>query len=574
MRRSFVVASLTLFLSAIFAGCVSEDPANPDQALDAGTMLPPGYVPPEGVLSEDIYDILPDVTAYVDAFDGILLHTRIHLPDGEGPWPTILQLSPYHLHSPDISATGYTTPDEGGTLVERYVPKGYAVVIADVRGTGNSEGCLEMMGTKERQDAHDLVEWIAQQSWSDGKVGMQGVSYVGTTPHEALVMAPEHLVTVVTIAGVTNQWRNTFMNGVPYAHRHYPITYNLWGAQPATDVENGPAWAEKTATGGCGQEEAIAAMSPGTYEKGLYDAYWDDRNQTRFVEQANQGNASILYSQGFVDRAVNPSEAIGWFNELTIPKKGLFHQAGHRYAPRADYFDMELAWFDHWLKGMDTGIMDTPTVEVQLNDGRIRTGENWPPVGHAFELLRFHLTTDALVPDAPAEGSESYLADPEMGRADVLGATRSSEGRLLYVSEPFVNETILSGPARMHLVGSSEATNTYWLFDIYDRAPDGTNVWLAEGWMNAHLHEAWDRSTPLVPGEKTTFEFRFEPREYVLSEGHRLVLELDGREPNVLPFDQPRHTNTIHYGASGTYLELPVLVDPELWAEPEATKEE
>lgn len=562
-----------IMIVPLVAGCLS-GPVEDLGAEAVSTPVAPGYVPPEGVLSEDVYDVLDAVRGWVgSSVDGIRLHAQVHLPDGEGPWPTILQLSPYHSHPPEALKEFLGEP--GASLVERYVPKGYAVVMADVRGTGNSEGCLEMMGSLERQDAHDIVEWIASQPWSDGKVGMQGVSYVGTTPHEALVMAPEHLVTVVTVAGVTNQWRNTFQNGVPYQGRFYPITYNLYGAQPPTNVDEPTSWAPNTAGAACGQQEAVAAMSPGTYEKGVYDAYWVDRNQTLFVDQANAGNASILYSQGFVDRAVNPSEAVHWFNELTIPKKGLFHQAGHQYAPREDYFDMELAWFDHWLKGIDTGIMDTPQVEVQLNDGTIRTGETWPSKADEVDMLRLYLAPDGLVPDRPADATLTYTAAQALnaqplsgGPVDtaydaVLGTTS-----LTFSSTPLEAPVHVAGSAWMHLLGSVDAENTYWLFDMYDVAPDGSRTWIAEGWMNAHLHDGFDHSTPLVPGEPTPFDFRFEPREYVFADGHQIVLELNGHDSGVLPFDQPMTTNTVHIGPS--YVELPLLTDPMVWEAPEA----
>ncbi len=554
---------LALLIAPMLAGCLTGD-------ADGNAVPPvvgPGYTPPAGVLSEDTFDVLPDLVRYVEStVDGIRLHARIHLPDGEGPWPTIMRLSPYHSHAPAVP--GFDSGDAAGGLVGMYVPKGYAVVVADVRGTGNSEGCLEMMGRLERQDAHDLVEWIAQEEWSNGKVAMHGVSYEGTTPHEALVMAPDHLVTVVTVAGVTNQWRNTFMNGVPYMGRFYPITYNAFSAQPPTNVEEGPAWGMNAGGAACGQEDAIGAMRPDVYAKGVYDEYWVDRNQTLFVEQANSGNASILYSQGFVDRAVNPSEAVHWFNELTIPKKGLFHQAGHQYPPRDDYFDMELAWFDYWLKGIDTGIMDTPTVEVQLNTGDVRTGETWPPAETA--TTRLYLAPSELARDAPADGAESYRFSGSDAAADAFLAPMVGDvaESLTFNSEPLAQDIHMAGSAWMHLLGASDARNTFWLFELYDVAPEGTATWLAEGWMNAHLRDGFDQSSPLTPGEETRFTFRFEPTEYVLAEGHTIRLTLDAPYRIPAPFDEPTTINTVFYGAAGSYLELPILTEPMVWDRP------
>ncbi len=567
-------ALVALLLAASLAGCIGTD--DPSEAFEASAtearVIEPivaGHAINESRLTEPIFDVLPKLVEYVEATtDGVELYTEIHLPDGQGPWPTILESSPYRA----LAGNGKLDELFGtGRLVDHYVPRGYAVVFAHVRGTGNSEGCMDMMGAKEQADQHDLVEWIAGQPWSDGKVAMHGVSYVGTTPHEAAITAPEHLTTVVTIAGVTNQWRNTFMNGVPYDGRHYPLTYELLvGAPPPFDVERGPDWAINTAMAACDQEEAIAHMSPGTYEHGIYDAYWAERNLTL---GAGDVQVPILYSQGFADRAVNPSEAVHWFNELDVPKKAFLHQAGHQYAPREDYFTVEHAWMDHWLKGIENGVLESPPVEVQLNDDRIRLGTHWPPEQPARE--RLHLATGELTPVAPSEGEESYRADMARNAftgPDQLDAVASLDGtptELAWTSQPLEDPIHLAGQARMHLVASVDAENTYFLFDLYDVAPDGAWTWLAEGWFNAHLREGFEKSAPLTPGQAHTFDFVFEAREWVLQEGHSIALMVHGHDDRVFPIDEPVTHNTIHYGQEGSWLELPVVEDPVIVERPD-----
>ncbi len=563
------------------AGCISstDEPTAPTSTPGSNTeeVQLGGQGIDEGNLTEAVYDVLPKQVEYVEAStpgedaggDDVALYTEVHLPDGEGPWPVILESSPYNTH------TGEPTVDEllfGATsLVDRYVPRGYAVVVADVRGTGNSEGCMDMMGAKEQADQVDLVDWAAQQPWSNGKVAMHGASYVGTTPHEAAIGAPENLTTIVTIAGVTNQWRNTFMNGVPYDGRHYPITYETSeGAPPPLDITRGPDWATNTASGACGQQPALEAMSPGTYERGVYTGYWDERNLTKGAANVT---APILYSQGFSDRAVNPSEAIYWFNELDVPKKALLHQAGHTYPPREDYLTIEHAWFDHWLKGIETGVMDTPTVEVLMNDDTVRVGDTWPAVD--AETVRFNLSQDGLTRESVDPGEATYLADMARNPVDVLspggpvgevydspGAAAGLPSEITWTSPPLEAPLHLAGPATLHLNASVDAENTYFLFDLYDVDPDGERTWLAEGWFNAHLRNGFDESAPLTPGEAYRFEFAFEPREWVLQEGHRLALEVHGHDGRVFPIDEPATQNTIHYGPAGSWLALPVLEAP------------
>jgi putative CocE/NonD family hydrolase len=575
MRVLLALPLLVLMVAGCLGGGTGETPP-----VAPARATVPGQGLDRSMLSQDAYAILAPFHEYVPAtVDNILLHVRVFLPDGPGPWPTILENSPYHIldgcvDSPQPLPATPVACDAYG-LSTNYVPKGYAVVFADVRGTGESEGCMDMMGAKEQQDTYDLVEWIAAQAWSDGNVGMQGVSYVGTTPHEALIMAPPHLKAVATVAGVTNQWRNMFQNGVPYQGRFYPLTYEaLVGLPPPRDVERGPAWAFNAANGACDQEEMVEHVRPGVYEKGLYDDYWAERNLTA---HARNVTLPLLYSQGFIDRAVNPMEAIHWFNDVRGPKKAFLHQDGHQYVDRADYFETELAWFDRYLKGIDNGVDRMPIVEVLTNTDKIRLDDEWPPTD--ADALAFHLGPGALSTEAPADASEDYYAPLAANPAGglnpsletVVGMVGGAPTQLVYRSEPLASDLYVSGNAVMHLRAASDQANTYFLFDLMDEWPSGARTFVAEGWFNAHLREGFDRSAPLVPGTPYDFRFKFEPRDYILQAGHRIVLELHGIEPSVYPFDTPAATNTVLYGVEGSWLELPVLHKPVLFDRTEST---
>lgn len=552
----------------IFSGCVGEESQTrgvPVKAVaGAKVNLQPGVGLNKSALTQPVYEMLPKVRNYIPALlDGIRLYVEVYLPKGPGPWPTIMINSPYYEHG----LNGAT--DLEGPFRQYFVPRGYAVVLADVRGTGFSEGCMNMMGAKEQADTYALVEWIANQTWSDGKVGMYGVSYVGTTPHEALIMAPPHLVTVATVAGVTNQWRNMYQNGVPYNGRSYPLTYEvIEGAPPPTDPERGTDWARNTASGACEQEEALGHVSPGTYEKGVYDAYWKERN---FTLKAQNVKASLFYNQGFTDRAVNPMEAIHWYNEIDAPKKAFFGQWPHRTPNRTDWQTSLNAWFDHWLKGIDNGIMATPPVEVITNKNTIRADLDWPPA--SATPLRLYLSPGRLEAEPPVAATRAtYLADNAFrGYEGELQDAPGGVGprtRLVFQSDALSSEVHMAGVPWAHLRASVNADNTYFLLSLYD--VDGA-VWreVSEGWMNAHLWESFEKSSPLVPGREYSFDFKFEPREYVFSVGHRIGLIIKGHDVRVAPFDEPVTQNTILMGGEQpSSLELPVLADPSTVARP------
>ncbi len=580
---------LALVLLGAAAGCLAadEDPVGPESS-------PQGEVPlgAESIdvdkLTEDAYEIQEKRVEYVTAStpdamgDEVQLYVEIYEPDGEGPWPVILESSPYYA----MRANGELEDVFGHSLVGTYVPKGYAVVLAHVRGTGNSEGCMDMMGPREQADQVDLVEWAAQQPFSDGNVAMHGFSYVGTTPHEAAIHDPDGLEAIITGAGVTNQWRNTFQNGVPYQGRHYPITYQATsGTPPPTDVDRGPAWALNAAKNACGQEDALQEMSPGTYEKGLYTEYWDERNLTKGAQDVT---VPLLYTQGFSDRAVNPMEALDWFNEIDAPKKGLFHQEGHTYPPREDYATIEHAWIDRWLKGIENGVTEGPTVEVQTNHDTVRPGDAWPP--QAASTLQLNVTpAGELTTELAPQGEATYLADmarnPTVGTgASLVDGTPLEEtyhdpaaaiahpSQIEWSSAPLEEPAHVAGPMVLHLNASVDAENTYFLFDVYDEDPSGERTWLAEGWFNAHLRDGFDQSAPLTPGEAYRFTITFEPREWILDEEHRLVLRVTGHDDRVFPIDEPATVNTVHMGPEGTWLEVPLLEDASVVEETDAMR--
>lgn len=551
------LGALGIVLALLAAGCIGStvEPATTQAPLPA-----PGSGLKLDALSKAEFGALPRVVEYITAtIDNVNLHTEIFLPDGEGPWPTLLIMSPYN----NLDRTTDPLGELETGFREFFVPRGYAVVLTDVRGTGNSEGCMDMMGAKEQQDGYDVVEWIAQQDWSDGNVGMWGVSYVGTTPGAAAIMAPPHLKTIVPIAGVTNQWRNTFQNGVPYDGRSYPLVYEvLVGAPPPRDVERGPAWLLNVAAGACDQEDAIAHMSPGTYEKGVYDAYWAERN---FTTRAKDVQASVFYIQGYTDRAVNPMESIYWFNEIDAPKKAWMGQWPHQLPPRDDYEDTLLAWFDHWLKGIDTGVMDGPTVEVVSNLDTVRVDTAWPPLDASTLALRLSPET---LGETAEEGSGSYAFRAGSDLDGRLGIDAPIDAGLWYVAEPLDAPFHMAGIPVMHLLGSVDAENTYWLCSLYDVDGDEWTE-ISEGWMNAHLWEGFDHSSPLTPGQAYDFVFKFEPREYVFEAGHAIGLRIKADDARVFPFDKPATQNTVYYGdPEGSWLELPYLETPQVYDRP------
>jgi predicted acyl esterase len=191
--------------------------AAPAPAADGG---PPADYTSTAGLSEPRYETRKE-TVYLPAFDGEPLYLEITRPRAAGRFPVVLESSPYHGTLADRDGTRILPgpKNEDGKpigLTGYFAPRGYAVVMMDLRGTGRSQGCLDHLGGKDARDLKQVVEWAASQAWSNGRVGMTGHSYVGSTPSVAAAQNPRGLATIVPSAGLASMYDHQFQNGVPY----------------------------------------------------------------------------------------------------------------------------------------------------------------------------------------------------------------------------------------------------------------------------------------------------------------------------------------------------------------------
>src|SRR5688500_4485588 len=212
MRASLIA---TLLLGMILAGCLE---ATPDDGREGGqpkkriinaeapewdledlnASLSQPIFPEGAILAED---------HWTESFDGTMLHSRIYRPADRGEWlsPIILHVSPYFGPN-NAEANQPSGNGMDGWLVSHFIKRRYAVVLNDVRGTGESCCGLAQTGPKQTQDEYIVIEDLATQPWANGKVGMIGISYDGETQQSAAVAAPPHLTTVIPLASVAGQY--------------------------------------------------------------------------------------------------------------------------------------------------------------------------------------------------------------------------------------------------------------------------------------------------------------------------------------------------------------------------------
>ncbi|HWL66503.1 MAG TPA: CocE/NonD family hydrolase, partial [Actinomycetota bacterium] len=280
--------------------------------------------------------------------------------------PVILTLSPYSALGREANRT-------------RWVPKGYHVAFADVIGTGNSGGCYDYGGNREKETAHDIVEWMGTQKWSTGKVGMIGGSYNGTTQHAAAVTHPKHLTTIVPEAAIARWYDYAYRGGIRYFLNNEepadegfdtPFAFDFgFAIPPPVDVED-PQWADKVQSTMTPCEE-LEHTQHGYDDTPDYDEFWVERDYERL---AHTVKIPVLVAHNWGDW--NVKQANGWDMFKAYPNAWMYF--GDRYmthgTPDGDYDATVDAWFDHWLMGKDNGIEKMPriTSETANWDGPLK----------------------------------------------------------------------------------------------------------------------------------------------------------------------------------------------------------
>ncbi|MDQ4005173.1 MAG: CocE/NonD family hydrolase, partial [Actinomycetota bacterium] len=300
------------------------------------TATPPtNYIALRDRLSKPVYPETVTEVVKVEAFDGEQLYVEVTRPDpqvyGEKlRLPVILEASPYHgTLATRIGDRMFPDPEDAEGkklgLTGYFAPRGYAVAMFDLRGTGRSTGCLDHIGPKDSQDLSTVIEWLADQPWSNGRVGMTGHSYVGSTPAAAAALPAEDregLVTIVPSAGLASMYDHQFNKGVPWLLQWVGPMVAYTGLAVNRDLPPGtppiPAVAQGTSGDnwenrpnpqfGCGYQNSSAISGTGQ----VTGQYQDWHAARDWREGATNADIPIFMIHGVNDNAAR-IPAAEWF---------------------------------------------------------------------------------------------------------------------------------------------------------------------------------------------------------------------------------------------------------------------
>jgi predicted acyl esterase len=602
MRRIVVPFLMTLLLASAFAGCLGN--ATPEAKAASARQLGgkvsgakavlPGTYKFDGrysqVLVEGPYKALNPVHLLIKAKDGVDIEIGYWLPDvPEGTKvPVLVHASPYHRPAGAVTKLAGTKL----FLVDNFLPYGYAVAAVAVRGTADSGGCMDLMGKKEVSDLDTAITWLATQPWSNGNVGMTGVSYDGSTPWSVAATGNPHLKTIVPISGVPDVYGLMFRNGSAETRGPFLLNYlyYTYGWEPAVNGPNGPIQdpiaggdANRTATHrveGINCPESLEGFAwaaySGTYGERDPQGWWAERNRKPLVEKNYKG--SILSVQGLQDWNVDPSMVIPWVDQLN--QTGVFtHQLlgqwphanpdrlvqGKTQPPtRWDWAEQLLHWFDYWLKDMhniDLG----PAVQVQDSRYQWRVEETFPPRDATW--MTYHLATgNALKLEAGPGGS--VLLGPQAAAEAAPGPLQQATGgfrslpgyKADFSTAPFDKPMQVSGLPRLHVTVTPSGTTGHLSAWLYDVDPSGKELRIGWTTMNLMFADGSEKAKPLMPNVPLLAKIQFQPLDAAVPAGHKLLVRVwEFQDNDRLPAIPPEPVTLNFGGSAKSTLEVPFV---------------
>jgi X-Pro dipeptidyl-peptidase len=510
------------------------------------------------------------VSYIVPTEHGDLFLEVVHPTDGGDiiPAPTILTYSPYDaaLHSRNADK-------------DSYVPDGYARATADLIGTGNSGGCWDYGGIREKETAYDLVEWIAKQKWSTGKIGMIGGSYEGTTANAAAVMRPPHLTTIVPQAAISRWYGYAFSGGVRYSLNSEAIGHQGPGAvadegidtplafdfglaiPPPTDPQNAD-WAARVQSTITPCDE-VAHTEHGYDDTPDYDDFWLERD---YLKDAAKVEIPVLVASNWGDWNVKQEESWNWYNALKNSDKRVLYMGTrweghgapvHGTAEKNKYQTTVHKWFDHYLMGHDNGIDKLPTIVSQTSDqaGPGKWNSGAPKVRNLTLYLQNVPVTDAssyqwmMGPDKPRDYSgfgaaPTPAAFPSTNintETHALHHGRANHDWHWFESPMLRKDVRIFGAPKLQIrstIGREWITITPTLADgdhedmiILAGQHAGSNdknslVGVTRGFLDTRYRKGLDKQVPVEPGKPFDSTVTLKPTDYTFLEGHFIGLNV------------------------------------------------
>jgi putative CocE/NonD family hydrolase len=540
--------------------------------------------------------------------DGAELAANITFPAGDGPYPVILTRTPYLKDAEE---------EDGGAEV---AARGYVFVMQDCRGTGNSGGEWEPM-MNEPRDGLDTHEWILDQPWCNGAIGTTGGSYLGWTQW--------------AVAADTGDWHKAMFTVVPLIDCYWDMSYTggafglgtnmTWGTEMLRPTEGEGAGVD---TDNWNWDEAYRRLPLSTWDENIgyrvqfmrdwiahptFDEYWKQASVLDRLDEVDLPNITLSgWYDIFLSQALEHVTTVRNTSRSDLARRNQYvvvgpwahgpnWMAGERdFGNDAEIDEGELSdkWFDHWLKGEDSGIDEWAPYRIfVMGRNEWRDEQEWPLARTQFTPYYLHSGGSAntlngdgslSIHEPGKESTDSFVYDPEdpvptVGGNVLFGETygsfdqREVEERddvLVFTTDELEDEVEVTGPVKIVLYASSSAPDTDFTGKLLDVYPGGRAFNLCEGIIRARWRKASATPEFIQPGDVYRYEIDLWATSNVFLPGHRIRVEISSS--NFPRFDRNlntgnpfgtdaeirKATQTIYHDADHlSHIVLPVIRD-------------
>lgn len=526
------------------------------------------------VVTEFPHEVESVENLFIALKDGTRLAAKLWLPKSaiQNSVPALLEYLPYRKRD------GTRGRDQGMHLY--YAGHGYASIRVDIRGCGDSDGILTDEYTpQEQRDGCEVIAWLARQAWCSGRVAMFGISWGGFNALQIAARRPPALKTIITVGSTDDRYAtdihwvggclskdNFDWSSTMFAHQDLPpdpeIVGSNWRDMWLERARNNVPWILKW------------------LNHQRRDAYW---KQGSVCEDFAKIDIPVYAVNGWAD---NYSESIPRLLEgLSVPRKGLIGPWAHSYphiaavGPSIGWLQESLRWFDHWLKDIDTGIMDEPMYRVWTQDGvepktcyGTRPGRwvaeaAWPSPRIRHE--KHYLNGDGTLSRNKARTAKLAICSPltvgiaagEVGRygQEAEWATDQREddgGSLVFTGAPLAKAVEILGAPQLHITFSSDKPQALVAVRLNDVRPDGRSTRVTIGFLNLTHRDSHEHATALVPGKTYSATVDLDDIAHVFAKGHRIAVSISTTYWPIAWPSPELATLTVQAGKS--YLDLPV----------------
>ncbi|HEX8870294.1 MAG TPA: CocE/NonD family hydrolase, partial [Lentzea sp.] len=446
--------------------------------LTAATVITPVSHAAPAAITETVY-----VESTIDSdADGKLdrIAADVMRPDTAAKVPIVMEASPYYGLG-TFAAQATDVPRGFGRWYDEYfVPRGYAVVEMEMQGTSRSTGCPTTGGPEDTASVRAVVDWLngrakayyadgraAVASWSTGNVGMLGVSYNGTLPNAAAAANIPGVKTIVPIAAISSWYEYSRDQGIAYPGAHakdYPTYLANYVISSAQKAKCKPVL-----------DKLAAEDGDESYD---YTSFWKARD---YRQTASNVTASVFVVHGQGDWNVKPSQFGRWWQQLAernVPRKIWLHRGGHLDPisfRQAEWQRVMGLWMDHWLKGVENGIMNEPMADFQKPDGTWEQDASWPRPNTRDTTLYFGPAAGGMsgsLTATPGTGTQRLGDNANLSESLMMANPETADPRrLVYVTPPLTQATRLSGEVRLTARVASNRASTPLTALLVDYGP-------------------------------------------------------------------------------------------------------